>query len=60
MLHLRRGIDGQPVIDPWPGNDGLRKLAHEFNANLRGSFSAGAEALNIATIASCGPVPVTA
>ncbi len=36
------------------------KLAHEFNGNLRVSYSAGADALNIATIASCGPVPITA
>ena len=36
------------------------KLAHEFGGNLRVSFSAGADALNIATIASCGPVPITA
>ena len=38
----------------------FNKLAHEFNGNLRVSYSAGADALNIATIASCGPVPVTA
>ncbi len=36
------------------------KLAHEFNGNLRVSYSAGADALNIATIAACGPVPITA
>ncbi len=38
----------------------FNKLAHEFNGNLRVSYSAGADALNIATIASCGPVPITA
>jgi putative selenate reductase len=36
------------------------RLAHEFNGDLRVSFSAGADALNIAEIASCGPVPITA
>ncbi len=36
------------------------KLAHEFNGNLRVSYSAGADALNIAAIAACGPVPITA
>ena len=36
------------------------KLAHEFNGDLRVSYSAGADALNIATILSCGPVPITA
>lgn len=36
------------------------KLAHEFNGNLRVSYSAGADALNIATILSCGALPVTA
>ncbi len=30
------------------------KLAHEFDGNLRVSYSAGADALNIATILSCG------
>ncbi len=38
----------------------FNKLAHEFNGNLRVSYSAGADALNIATIAACGPVPITA
>ncbi len=38
----------------------FNKLAHEFNGDLRVSYSAGADALNIATIASCGPVPITA
>lgn len=38
----------------------FNKLAHEFNGNLRVSYSAGADALNVATIASCGPVPITA
>lgn len=36
------------------------KLAHEFNGDLRVSYSAGADALNIATVAACGPVPITA
>jgi putative selenate reductase len=44
------------------------KLAHEFGGDpstgsgqaLRVSYSAGADALNIATIASCGAVPITA
>jgi putative selenate reductase len=36
------------------------KLAHEFNGDLRVSFSAGADALNIAAIAACGAVPITA
>ncbi len=36
------------------------KLAHEFNGNLRVSYSAGADALNVAAIAACGPVPITA
>ena len=36
------------------------KLAHEFNGDLRVSYSAGADALNIATILSCGALPVTA
>jgi len=38
----------------------FNKLAHEFNENLRVSYSAGADALNIATILSCGARPVTA
>ena len=38
----------------------FNKLAHEFDGDLRVSYSAGADALNIATIASCGPVPITA
>jgi putative selenate reductase len=36
------------------------KLMHEFKGDLRVSYSAGADALNIATILSCGPLPVTA
>ncbi len=36
------------------------KLAHEFNGDLRVSYSAGADAWNIATILSCGALPVTA
>ncbi len=36
------------------------KLAHEFDGNLRVSYSAGADAWNIATILSCGALPVTA
>jgi putative selenate reductase len=35
-------------------------LAHEFAGNLRVSYSAGADALNVATILSCGALPVTA
>lgn len=35
------------------------KLMHEFDGRLRVSYSAGADALNVATIASCGPVPIT-
>ena len=36
----------------------FNKLAHEFNGDLRVSYSAGADALNIATILSCGALPV--
>ena len=36
------------------------KLAHEFDGDLHVSYSAGADALNIATILSCGALPVTA
>ncbi|MBN1658703.1 MAG: putative selenate reductase subunit YgfK [Anaerolineae bacterium] len=36
------------------------KLVHEFNGRLNVSYSAGADALNIATILSCGARPVTA
>jgi putative selenate reductase len=36
------------------------KLAHEFNGNLRVSYSAGADAINIGTILKCGAAPVTA
>ncbi len=36
------------------------KLAHEFKGNLRVSYSAGADAVNIATILACGARPVTA
>jgi NADPH-dependent glutamate synthase beta subunit-like oxidoreductase len=36
------------------------RLLHEFNGDLRVSYSAGADALNIATIFSCGGRPVTA
>jgi putative selenate reductase len=35
------------------------KLSHEFGGDLRVSYSAGADALNIATILSCGALPVT-
>jgi putative selenate reductase len=35
------------------------RLLHEFGGKLRVSYSAGADALNVATIASCGPVPIT-
>ncbi len=38
----------------------FRKLAHEFNGDLHVSYSAGADALNVATILSCGALPVTA
>lgn len=38
----------------------FRKLAHEFNGDLNVSYSAGADALNVATILSCGALPVTA
>lgn len=36
------------------------KLSHEFNGDLRVSYSAGADALNIGTILKCGAAPVTA
>ena len=36
------------------------KLAHEFKGSLRVSYSAGADAVNIATILACGARPVTA
>jgi putative selenate reductase len=36
------------------------KLAQEFQGQLRVSYSAGADAVNIATILSCGALPVTA
>jgi putative selenate reductase len=35
------------------------KLLRDFNGNLRVSYSAGADALNLATILSCGALPVT-
>ena len=35
------------------------KLSHEFNGDLNVSYSAGADAMNIATILSCGALPVT-
>ena len=35
------------------------KLLHEFNGDLNVSYSAGADAMNIATILSCGAIPVT-
>ncbi len=35
------------------------KLVHEFDGDLRVSYSAGADALNVATILSCGALPVT-
>ncbi len=38
----------------------FRKLVHEFNGDLSVSYSAGADALNVATILSCGALPVTA
>ena len=36
------------------------KLAHEFNGHLAVSYSAGADALNVATVLSCGARSVTA
>ena len=36
------------------------RLAHDFHDDLRVSYSAGADALNVATILSCGARPVTA
>ena len=36
------------------------KLMTDFDGDLRVSYSAGADALNIATILKCGPLPVTA
>lgn len=38
----------------------FNRLAHEFHGDLRVSYSAGADALNIAAIAACGSVPITA
>ncbi|MBC7258890.1 MAG: putative selenate reductase subunit YgfK [Chloroflexi bacterium] len=38
----------------------FRKLAQEFNGDLHVSYSAGADALNLPTILSCGALPVTA
>ena len=35
------------------------KLLHEFDGDLHVSYSAGADALNVATILSCGALPVT-
>ena len=35
------------------------RLLHEFNGDLNVSYSAGADAVNIATILSCGALPVT-
>ena len=35
------------------------RLLHEFGGDLHVSYSAGADALNIATILSCGALPVT-
>jgi putative selenate reductase len=35
------------------------KLLHQFNGDLNVSYSAGADAVNIATILSCGALPVT-
>jgi putative selenate reductase len=37
----------------------FNKLAHEFNGDLNVSYSAGADALNVATILACGARPVT-
>jgi len=36
------------------------KLAHEFDGGLQVSYSAGADALNVTTILSCGALPITA
>ncbi len=36
------------------------KLVHEFDGDLAVSYSAGADALNVATILACGARPVTA
>jgi putative selenate reductase len=38
----------------------FNKLAHEFDGDLRVSYSAGADAVNVATILACGARPVTA
>jgi putative selenate reductase len=35
------------------------RLLHQFNGDLNVSYSAGADAVNIATILSCGALPVT-
>lgn len=37
----------------------FNKLAREFNGDLNVSYSAGADALNVATILACGARPVT-
>ncbi len=38
----------------------FRKLTQEFNGDLNVSYSAGADALNAATILGCGACPITA
>ena len=38
----------------------FHKLAREFDGDLNVSYSAGADALNVTTILSCGALPVTA
>jgi putative selenate reductase len=38
----------------------FHKLVHEFDGDLNVSYSAGADALNVATILACGARPVTA
>ncbi len=38
----------------------FNKLSHEFGGDLRVSYSAGADALNVGTILECGAAPVTA
>ncbi len=38
----------------------FRKLVREFDGDLTVSYSAGADALNVATVLSCGALPVTA
>ncbi len=37
----------------------FNKLLHQFNGDLNVSYSAGADAVNIAAILSCGALPVT-